>query len=103
MSFLLLMQNSLAAQVRMFAVQSGVLSALAAAVAFFGGSKELFSVAVVFALIKDIVIPNVLNRAVSKSGIQRAVAPQPGTSATLGIRTGHVVVACCATTSVTPL
>ena len=75
MSFLLLMRSSLAAQVRMFAVQSGVLSALAAAVAFFGGSTELFSVAVVFALIKVIVIPNVLNRAVTKIGLQRVVKP----------------------------
>src|SRR2546425_7445422 len=103
MSFLLLMQNSLAAQVRMFAVQSGVLSALAAAVAFFGGSKELFSVAVGFALIKVIVIPNVLNRAVTKIGIQRAVAPYLGTSATLGICAGLVVVAFYAMAPVTAL
>src|SRR5260370_1245279 len=93
MSFLFLIRNSLAAQVRMFAVQSGVLSALAGVVAYFGGSRELFGVAVVFALIKVIVIPNVLNRAVTKIGIQRAAAPYLGTSATLAICAGLVVVA----------
>jgi len=93
MSFLFLVRHSLVAQVRMFAVQSGVLSALAGVVAYFGGSRELFGVAVVFALIKVIVIPNVLNRAVTKIGIQRAVAPYLGTSATLAICAGLVVVA----------
>src|SRR5438093_5097349 len=93
MSFLLLIRNSLSAQVRMFAVQSGVLSALAAVVAYFGGNAELFGIAVVFAIIKVIVIPNVLNRAVAKIGIQRVVAPYLGTSATLAICAGLVVVA----------
>jgi hydrogenase-4 component E len=93
MSFLLIIRNSLAAQVRMFAVQSGVLTALAAVVAYFGGSGELFGVAVVFAVIKVIMIPNVLNRAVTKIGIQKAVAPYLGTSMTLAICAGLVVVA----------
>jgi hydrogenase-4 component E len=93
MSFLLIIRNSLAGQVRMFAVQSGVLTALAAAVAYFGGSGELFGVAVVFAIVKVIVIPHVLNRAVTKIGIQRAVAPYLGTSMTLAICAGLVVVA----------
>ena len=93
MSFLLLIRNSLAAQVRMFAVQSGVLSVLAAVVAYFGGNSELFGVAIVFAIIKVIVIPNVLTRAVTKIGIQRAVAPYLGTSVTLAICAGLVVVA----------
>jgi len=93
MSFLLIIRSSLSAQVQMFAVQSGVLSALAAVVAHFGGSRELFGVAVLFAFIKVIVIPRVLTRAVSKIGIQRAVAPYLGTSVTLGICAGLVVVA----------
>jgi hydrogenase-4 component E len=93
MSFLLIIRNSLAAQVRMFALQSGVLSALAAVVAYFGGSRELFGVAVVFAIIKVVVIPNVLNRAVSKIGLQRAVAPYLGTSMTLAICAGLVILA----------
>ena len=64
-SFLLIIRNSLSGQVRMFAVQSGILSALAAVVAFFGGSRELFGVAVVFAIIKVHVIPSVLNRTIA--------------------------------------
>ena len=93
MSFLLLLRNSLAAQVRMFALQSAVLSALAAVVAHFGGNTELFGVAVVFAIVKVIVIPNVLNRAVTKIGMQRAVAPYLGTSVTLAVCAALVVVA----------
>ena len=93
MSFLLLIRNSLAAQVRMFALQSSVLSALAAVVAYFSGNRELFGVAVVFALIKVVVIPNVLNRAVTKIGLQPAVAPYLGTSITLAICAGLVILA----------
>ena len=91
MSFLLIIRNSLAAQVRMFAIQSAVLAALAAVVAYFSGSFELFGVAVVFAIMKVIVIPNVLTRTVTKIGIQRSVAPYLGTSVTLAICGGLVV------------
>ncbi len=93
MSFLLIIRNSLAAQVRMFAAQSAVLSALAAVVAYFGGSLELFGVAMVFAIMKVIVIPSVLMRAVTKIGLQRRVAPYLSTSPTLAICGGLVVVA----------
>lgn len=93
MSFLLIIRHSLAAQVRMFAIQSGVLTALAVVVAYFGGSRELFGVAAVFAIIKVIVIPNVLTRAVTKIGMQRAVAPYLGTSPTLAICSILVVLA----------
>lgn len=93
MSFLLIIRNSLVAQVRMFALQSAVLAALAAVVAYFGGTRELFGVAVTFVIIKVIVIPNVLTRTVTKIGMQRAVAPYLGTSMTLGICAGLVVVA----------
>lgn len=93
MSFLLIIRNSLAGQVRMFAIQSGVLAALAAVVAYFGGSRALFGVAVAFAIIKVIVIPNVLTRTVTKIGMQRAVSPYLGTSMTLGICAVLVIVA----------
>lgn len=93
MSFLLIIRSSLVAQVRMFALQSAVLAALAAVVAYFGGTRELFGVAVTFVIIKVIVIPNVLTRTVTKIGMQRAVAPYLGTSMTLGICAGLVVVA----------
>ena len=93
MSFLLIIRNSLAGQVRMFAIQSGVLASLAAVVAYFSGNRELFGVAVVFAVVKVVIIPNVLTRAVTKIGIQRAVAPYLGTSMTLAICAVLVVVA----------
>jgi hydrogenase-4 component E len=93
MSFLLIIRNSLAAQVRMFAAQSAVLAILAVVVAHFGGSMELLGVAAVLAIIKVVVIPNVLNRAIANIGIQRAVAPYLGTAATLAICAGLVVFA----------
>src|SRR2546422_2362059 len=84
-SFLLIIRNSLTGQVRMFAIQSGVLAMLAAVVSIFGGRVELLGVALVFAIIKVIVIPSVLARAVNKIGIQAVVRPYLGTSMTLGI------------------
>ena len=93
MSFLLIIRSSLIGQVRMFAMQSAVLAALAAVVAYFGGTRELFGVAVTFVIIKVIVIPSVLTRTVTKIGMQRAVAPYLGTSMTLAICAGLVVVA----------
>src|SRR5947207_5922412 len=84
-SFLLIIRASLAGQVRMFAVQSAVLSVLAAVVALFGNSMELLGVAVVLAVVKVVIIPKVFNRAIAKIGIQRSVAPYLGTSATLGV------------------
>jgi hydrogenase-4 component E len=101
MSFLLIVRNSLAGQVRMFAVQSGILAALAGVVASFGGRLELFGVAGVFTIIKVIVIPNVLNRTVARIGMQRAVAPYLGTSATLAVCAVLVVIAFTAMSPIT--
>jgi hydrogenase-4 component E len=93
MSFLLIIRNSLAAQVRMFSAQSAVLTALAAVTAWFSGSWGLLGVAVAFAVIKVMVIPKVLTRAVTKIGIERAVAPYLGASMTLGVCAILVVIA----------
>jgi hydrogenase-4 component E len=101
MSFLLIVRNSLAGQVRMFAIQSGILAALAAVVALFGGRLELFGVAAVFTIIKVVVIPNVLNRAVARIGMQRAVAPYLGTSTTLAVCAVLVVIAFTAMSPIT--
>jgi hydrogenase-4 component E len=101
MSFLLIVRNSLAGQVRMFAVQSGILAALAGVVASFGGRLELFGVAAVLTIIKVIVIPNVLNRTVARIGMQRAVAPYLGTSATLAVCAVLVVIAFTAMSPIT--
>jgi hydrogenase-4 component E len=48
---------------------------------------------VVFAIIKVVVIPNVLNRTVSKIGMERAVGPYLGTSTTLCVCGALVVIA----------
>src|SRR5215475_8061286 len=101
MSFLLILRNSLAGQVRMFAIQSGILAALAAVVASFGGRLELFGVAAVFTIIKVIVIPNVLNRTVARIGMQRAVAPYLGASTTLAVCAVLVVIAFTAMSPIT--
>src|SRR5262245_29472673 len=101
MSFLLIVRNSLAGQVRMFAIQSGILAALAAVVASFGGRLELFGVAAVLTIIKVIVIPNVLNRTVARIGMQRAVAPYLGTSTTLAVCAVLVVIAFTAMSPIT--
>lgn len=93
MTFLLIIRNSLEAQIRMIAMQSAVLTALAGVVAYFGGRGELAGVAVVLAIVKVIVIPSVLYRAATKIGLQRAVAPYLGPSMSMFICTVLVVVA----------
>ena len=93
LSFILIIRNSLSAQVRMFAIQSGVLALLAAVVAYYGRSIGLLVVAMAFAGIKVIAIPKVLDRVVRNIGIQKAVAPYLGTSMTLGICGALVVMA----------
>jgi hydrogenase-4 component E len=92
-AFLLIVRGDLAGQVRLFAAQSFLLTLLAAAIAKFAGSFELSIVAAALALIKVIIIPRVLNRAVVRIGIQRAVAPYLGAPATLIVSGLLVVVA----------
>lgn len=82
-AFLLIVRGNLAGQVRLFAMQSFVLAILAGVVALFTSSLELFGVALALGLLKVVVIPRVLNRAVSKIGIQRAVSPYLGPPAAL--------------------
>lgn len=84
-AFLLIVRRNLAAQVRVFAGQSFVLALLAVVVAVFARSFHLFGVAVMLAIIKGIVIPSVLKRAVKKIGIGWEVAPYLGTIAALAV------------------
>jgi hydrogenase-4 component E len=84
-TFLLIVRRNLAGQVRLFAIQSLVLGSLAALVAGFARSIELFVVAVVLILLKGAIIPRVLNRAVTRIGLQRGVAPYLGTPVSLAI------------------
>lgn len=92
-AFLLIVRRDLAGQVRLFAVQSFILALLAGVVARFTHSTELFGVALALVLIKVLMIPRVLNRAVTKIGIQRAVAPYLGTPAALVVSGLLVVIA----------
>src|SRR5262245_55868427 len=92
-AFLLIVRGDLAGQVRLFALQSGLVAVLAAVIAGFERSLELFGVALALALLKVWVIPRVLNRAVAKIGIQRAVAPYLGAAAALVVAGLLVVLA----------
>jgi hydrogenase-4 component E len=82
-SFVLIARRDLRGQVRLFAVQSVVVSIVAAVIAIFARSAELFAVALGLVLIKVFIIPAILNRAVLRIGLQRAVAPYLGTPAAL--------------------
>jgi hydrogenase-4 component E len=82
-AFFLIAHGNLGGQVRLFAIQSLFVSVLAAVIAVFAHSVELFAVAVGLALLKVLIIPAILNRAVARIGVQRAVAPYVGTGAAL--------------------
>jgi hydrogenase-4 component E len=82
-SFVLIARGDLRGQVRLFAAQSVFVSLVAAVVAVFARSAELFAVALGLVLIKVFIIPAILNRAVLRIGLQRAVAPYLGTPAAL--------------------
>lgn len=82
-AFLLIARGDLRGQVRLFAAQSFFVAILAAVIAVFARSVELFAVAIGLALLKVVIIPAILNRAVSRIGLQRAVAPYLGTPAAL--------------------
>jgi hydrogenase-4 component E len=92
-AFLVIISSNLAGQVRSFALQSLALAALATIVAVFAGSTELLMVALGLVLFKVLIIPRVLNRAVTKIGLQPSVKPYIGTTAVLAVCGLLVVVA----------
>jgi hydrogenase-4 component E len=81
--FLLMARGDLGGQVRLFAAQSVFVSMLAAVIALFAHSTELFAVALGLVVVKVVIIPTILNRAVARIGLQRAAAPYLGTPAAL--------------------
>jgi hydrogenase-4 component E len=83
LTILLIIRTSLEGQVRVFALQSFVLAFLSALIAFYSGSLELLGVAVALVAVKGLMIPRVLNRAVSKIGLARVAAPYLGTAPAL--------------------
>lgn len=92
-AILLIARGDLAGQVRLFAVQSLALSALAMIVATYAGSIELLVVGLALAVIKVLIIPRVMRRAVIKIGLQRAVAPYLGTAPALVVCGALVIIA----------
>ena len=83
LTILLMVRTSLEGQVRVFGLQSFVLALLSVLIAAYSGSLELLGVGVALVVVKGVVIPRVLNRAVANIGLQRAAAPYLGTAPAL--------------------
>ena len=83
LTILLIIRTSLGAQVRVFAFQSFVLALLSMLIALYSASLELFGVGVALIVVKGIMIPRVLNRAVTKIGLSRVAAPYLATAPAL--------------------
>jgi hydrogenase-4 component E len=82
-AILLIVRRDLAGQVRLFSLQSLVLSGLAITIATYAGSIELLVVGVVLAIVKVVIVPRVMRRAVRKIGLEQAVSPYLGTAPAL--------------------
>jgi hydrogenase-4 component E len=80
---LVIVRPRLEGQVSAFGLQSFVLALLSALISIHSGSLELFGVGVVLVVVKVILIPRVLNRAVAKIGLAPVAAPYLSTSAAL--------------------
>jgi hydrogenase-4 component E len=85
LTILLIIRTSLEGQVRVFALQSFALALLSVLIALYSASVELFGVGVALIVVKGIMIPRVLNRAVAKIGLSRVAAPYLGTAPALMI------------------
>src|SRR6266542_283318 len=83
LTILLIIRTRLEGQVQAFALQSVVLALLAVLIAVYSGSVELFGVGVALAVVKVVIIPRVLNRAVAKIGLSRVAAPYLSTAPAL--------------------
>lgn len=83
LTILLIVRARLEGQVRAFALQSFVLAFLSVLIAIYTGSFQLLGVGVALVIVKVVVIPRVLNRAVAKIGISRVAAPYLGTAPAL--------------------
>lgn len=92
-TILLIVRQSLTGQVRVFALQSVILAILAAIVAVFESDALLFGVAILVLIIKAIVLPRVLSRAVMNIGLERAAAPYVTTPIALAVCGALIVIA----------
>ena len=94
LTILLIIRASLEGQVRVFALQSFVLALLSVLIALYSASLELFGVGVALVVVKGVMIPRVLNRAVAKIGLVRVAAPYLGTAPALMICGILTIIAC---------
>src|SRR3972149_270490 len=83
LTILLIVRTRLEGQVRVFALQSLVLALLAEMIALYSGSLELLAVGVALVVVKGVMIPRVLNRAVAIIGLERVAAPYLATAPAL--------------------
>ena len=83
LTILLIVRTSLEGQVRAFEWQSYVLALLSVLIALYSGSLELFGVGIALVVVKGVMIPLVLNRAVAKIGLARVAVPYLGTAPAL--------------------
>lgn len=83
LTILLIVRTTLDGQVRVFATQSLVLALLSLLIALYSGSAELFTVGVILLVVKAVIIPRVLQRVVTRVGLQRFTAPYLGTAPAL--------------------
>ena len=83
LTILLIVRTRLEGQVRVFGLQSFVLALLSVLIALYSGSLELVGVGAALFVVKGIIIPRVLNRAVAKIGLVRVAAPYLGTAPAL--------------------
>jgi len=83
LTILLIVRTRLEGQVRVFGLQSLVLALLSVLIALYSGSLELVGVGAALFVVKGIIIPRVLNRAVAKIGLARVAAPYLGTAPAL--------------------
>src|SRR5438552_3906812 len=79
----LLWRRGVPAYVNAFTWQSLVLALVAATVAWFGGQRELYVVAVLLVLLKGIAIPRLLARMERRFGTERELAPYVNTATSL--------------------
>ena len=93
LTILLIVRTRLEGQVRVFGVQSLVLALLCTLIAVYSGSFELFGVGVALFLVKVVMIPRVLNRAVANIGLAPVAAPYLGTAPALIICAALTIVA----------
>ncbi|MFZ0761379.1 MAG: hypothetical protein WAM69_15635 [Candidatus Sulfotelmatobacter sp.] len=86
LAFVMLGSHWLRNYVYAFAVESWLIAALSAAVAYFGGYTELYVIAILTALFRGLVLPYLLMRIVQKLNVRREIHAvlQPASSLVVG-------------------